>query len=71
MPLLTSCFRIDHKPANFTHPNGIKKIKEIIFKIDESNANILKQYVYDDVLEITADDIKKDMVHNEYDKWRR
>ncbi len=29
-------FSIDPKPQNFTHPNGIKGIKKIVFKIGSS-----------------------------------
>lgn len=34
-PFVMSYFTVDPKPVNFTHPNGIKKIKKIVFKIDE------------------------------------
>lgn len=32
-PFLMTYFSIDPKPQNFTHPNGIKEIKKIVFKI--------------------------------------
>lgn len=67
-PFLMSYFSIDPKPVNFVHPNGVRKIKKIVFKIDENNANILKQLMNDDVLEIIVDDKEKGIVHIEYDK---
>ena len=67
-PFLMSYFSIDPKPVNFIHPNGVRKIKKIVFKIDEKNANILKQLMNDDVLEIIADDKEKGIAHIEYDK---
>lgn len=67
-PFLMSYFSIDPKPKNFIHPNGVKKIKKIVFKIDEHHANILKQLVKDDTLEIIADDKEKGIVHIEYEK---
>lgn len=67
-PFLMSYFSIDPKPVNFVHPNGVRKIKKIVFKIDEKNANILKQLMNDDVLEIIADDKEKGIAHIEYDK---
>ncbi len=63
-----SYFSIDPKPVNFTHPNGIRKIKKIVFKIDENNANILKQLMNDDVLEIIVDDKEKGIINIEYEK---
>ncbi|MBW9212012.1 MULTISPECIES: VOC family protein [Terrabacteria group] len=66
-PFLMSYFSIDPKPVNFTHPNGIRKIKKIVFKIDEKNASILKQLIQDDVLEIIVDDKEKGIVGVEYD----
>lgn len=67
-PFLMSYFSIDPKPVNFTHPNGIRKIKKIVFKIDENNANILKQLMNDDVLEIIVDDKEKGIINIEYEK---
>lgn len=66
-PFLMSYFSVNPKPENFTHPNGVKKIKKIIFKIDEVNAKILKKLVNDDVLEIVIDNKEKGIVHVEYD----
>lgn len=67
-PFLMSYFSIDPKPVNFIHPNGVKRIKKIVFKIDEHKAKILKQLMDDDVLEIIADDKEKGIVSIEYDK---
>ena len=67
-PFLMSYFGIDPKPVNFVHPNGIKKISKIVFKIDEKNADILKQLIDDDSLEIISDDREKGIVQIEYDK---
>ncbi|WP_057489919.1 VOC family protein [Streptococcus orisasini] len=67
-PFLMSYFSIDPKPVHFIHPNGVKRIKKIVFKIDEHKANILKQLIDDDVLEIIADDKEKGIVSIEYDK---
>ena len=36
--------------------------------IDENHANILKQLINDDVLEIIVDDKEKGITHIEYDK---
>ena len=67
-PFLMSYFSIDPKPVNFAHPNGIKKIKRTVFKIDKTNADILKQLIQDDTLEIVVDDKEKGVVSIEYDK---
>ena len=67
-PFLMSYFSIDPKPVNFVHPNGVRKIKKIVIKIDENHANILKQLINDDVLEIIVDDKEKGITHIEYDK---
>ncbi|ERK57178.1 hypothetical protein HMPREF1983_01145 [Gemella bergeri ATCC 700627] len=66
-PFLMSYFSIDPKPINFIHPNGIKKIKKIVFKIDRDNADILRQLIDDDVLEIIDDNNEKGIVCIEYD----
>lgn len=66
-PFLMSYFSIDPKPKNFIHPNGVKKIKKIVFKTDERKANILKQLIDDDVLEIVVDDKEKGIVSVEYE----
>lgn len=67
-PFLMSYFNIDPKPLDFVHPNGIKKIKKIIFKTDEKSAEILRQLIMDDDLEIIIDEKNKGAITVEYDR---
>lgn len=67
-PFLMSYFSTDPKPTDFVHPNGIRRIKKIIFKIDAQNADILRQLVDDASLEIVADDQEKGIVNIEYER---
>ena len=55
-------FNIDPKPQNFTHPNGIKGIKKIVFKIAPAQAKILKELVQDQTLEILEDENENGIV---------
>lgn len=41
----------------------MRKIKKIVFTIDENNANILKQLMNDDVLEIIVDNKEKGIIN--------
>lgn len=69
-PFLMTYFSIDPKPQNFTHPNGIKGIKKIVFKISPAQAKILKELVQDQTLEILEDENENgivDVVFNRQD----
>ena len=61
-PFLMTYFSIDPKPKNFTHPNGIKEIKKIVFKISPAQAKILKELVQDQTLEILEDENENGIV---------
>ena len=55
-------FSIDPKPQNFTHPNGIKEIKKIVFKIAPAQAKILEDLVQDQTLVILEDENENGIV---------
>lgn len=57
-----SYFSINPKPVNQME---WEKIKKIVFTIDENNANILKQLMNDDVLEIIVDNKEKGIINIE------
>ena len=61
-PFLMTYFSIDPKPKNFTHPNGIKEIKKIVFKISPAQAKILKELVQDQTLVILEDENENGIV---------
>ena len=61
-PFLMTYFSIDPNPQNFTHPNGIKGIKKIVFKISPAQAKILKELVQDQTLEILEDENENGIV---------
>lgn len=66
-PFLMNYFNIDPKPSNFVHPNGIRRIKKVVFRIDGKQAGILKELVQDDRLEIIADEKNKGISEVEYE----
>ena len=61
-PFLMTYFSIDPKPQNFTHPNGIKEIKKIVFKIAPAQAKILEDLVQDQTLVILEDENENGIV---------
>jgi hypothetical protein len=61
-PFLMTYFSIDPKPKNFTHPNGIKEIKKIVFKISPAQAKILEDLVQDQTLVILEDENENGIV---------
>lgn len=61
-PFLMTYFSIDPKPKNFTHPNGIKEIKKIVFKIAPAQAKILEDLVQDQTLVILEDENENGIV---------
>ena len=46
-------FNIDPKPKNFIHPNGIKKINEVSYYIDNSLISIFKKLCSDSTIKLT------------------
>ena len=46
-------FNIDPKPRNFVHPNGIKKINEVSYYIDNSLISIFKKLCDDKTIKLT------------------
>ena len=61
-PFLMTYFSIDPKPQNFAHPNGIKEIKKIVFKIAPAQAKILEDLVQDQTLVILEDENENGIV---------
>lgn len=61
-PFLMSYFNIDPKPQHFVHPNGISGIEKTVFKIAPAQAQILKELVDDQTLEIIADEEESGIV---------
>jgi hypothetical protein len=54
LPFLMTYFNIDPKPENFVHPNGVKKIKRILFGTDKKLISIVKELCNDEILELSV-----------------
>ena len=53
LPFFMTYFNIDPKPKNFVHPNGIKKINEVSYCIDNSLISIFKKLCDDSAIKLT------------------
>jgi hypothetical protein len=53
LPFFMTYFNIDPKPKNFVHPNGIKKINEVSYYIDNSLISIFKKLCDDSTIKLT------------------
>ena len=53
LPFFMTYFNIDPKPKNFVHPNGIKKINEVSYYIDNSLISIFKKLCNDSTIKLT------------------
>lgn len=51
LPFFMTYFNIDPKPKNFVHPNGIKKINEVSYYID--NSLIFKKLCDDSIIKLS------------------
>ena len=49
-PFFMTYFNIDPKPKNFVHPNGISKIKKVVYGLDKKFKNLLEDLCEDDLL---------------------
>ena len=49
-PFFMTYFNIDPKPKNFVHPNGISKIKKVVYGLDKKLKNLLEDLCEDDLL---------------------
>lgn len=58
-------FNIDPKPKNFTHPNGVKRIKGISFGTKEEFIPLINELCDDKALKLFLGDSVKDL---EYEK---
>ena len=52
LPFLMTYFNIDPKPKNFIHPNGIKRINKVSYRIDNSLIPIFKQLCDDKTIQL-------------------
>ena len=52
-PFFMTYFNIDPKPKNFVHPNGVKKINEVSYYIDNSLISIFKKLCDDSTIKLT------------------
>ena len=50
LPFFMTYFNIDPKPKNFVHPNGISKIKKVVYGLDKKFKNLLEDLCEDDLL---------------------
>lgn len=50
LPFFMTYFNIDPKPKNFVHPNGISKIKKVIYGLDKKFKNLFEDLCEDDLL---------------------
>ena len=46
-------FNIDPKPRNFIHPNGVKRISDVSYNIDNSLISIFKKLCDDKTIKLT------------------
>ena len=53
LPFFMTYFNIDPKPKNFFHPNGVKKINEVSYYIDNSLISIFKKLCDDSTIKLT------------------
>lgn len=66
-PFLMRYFEVDPKPLNLVHPNGVKRIKHIIYKINQQQAELLKQLVDDASLIIEVGSVTIPVIEYEYE----
>ena len=59
MPFLMSYFETDPKPKNYVHPNGIIRVKKVVYQTTKKNADALQKLVDDNSLEIIIGDPSK------------
>lgn len=52
IPFLMTCFNIDPKPKNYTHPNGIKAISNISFGTKEELIPMIQELCDDKILKL-------------------
>ena len=48
-PFFMTYFNIDPKPKNFVHPNGISKIKKVVYGLDKKFKSLLEDLCEDDL----------------------
>ena len=49
LPFFMTYFNIDPKPKNFVHPNGISKIKKVVYGLDKKFKSLLEDLCEDDL----------------------
>ena len=59
MPFLMSYFETDPKPKDYVHPNGIKRVKKVVYRTSEKNAKALAHLVDDSILVVMTDEHSK------------
>jgi len=52
LPFMMTYFNIDPKPADFVHPNGIRKIKSVRYSFDSELSRIFRLICTDSLLEL-------------------
>jgi hypothetical protein len=50
LPFFMTYFNIDPKPKNFIHPNGISKIKKVVYSLDKKFMSLLEDLCEDELL---------------------
>jgi len=53
LPFFMTYFNIDPKPRNFIHPNGVKRISDVSYNIDNSLISIFKKLCDDKTVKLT------------------
>lgn len=52
LPFLMSYFNIDPKPLDFTHPNGVRRVGDIVYETDMDSAELVGKLMKDELVKI-------------------
>ncbi|MDO5095851.1 MAG: VOC family protein [Peptostreptococcaceae bacterium] len=52
VPFMMTYFSEDPKPKNFVHPNGIQRVKKVIYKTDVNRFDVIRELCDDEGLEL-------------------
>lgn len=63
MPFFMTYFKINPKPANFTHPNGIKKIKRVTYGTTTKLSPLINALVDDETLNLVDGKVSLEVIY--------
>lgn len=52
VPFFMTYFSVDPKPVDFTHPNGIREVKKVVYKTSPTYFSLIKELCDDERLEL-------------------